>query len=286
MSDRPVLVAVVAYGRADLLDTCLAGLGGELPVHVVDNSSDPEVAAVCRRRGCLYTDPGRNGGFAAGVNVALRAALDGPDHDILLLNPDAVLEPAAVQSLSAAMHAPGRERLAAVSPALLDENGAPQRVMWPFPHPARAWLEAVGLGRWNRAQDFAVGTALLLRREAVRDVGLFDERYFLYAEETDWQRRAARRGWHSAWLPEATARHLGGATSADPARREALFHAGTETYVRRWFGTTGWLAYRSAAVAGAVARGVALPGPAGARARRRAVLYARGPRVVAGLGRA
>ncbi|WP_158221163.1 glycosyltransferase family 2 protein [Kineosporia sp. R_H_3] len=284
MTARPVEVLVVAYGQPALLDSTLAALEGCYAVHVVDNSSSHEVAAVAACHGARYTDPGRNGGFAAGVNAGLAHRLAGDPADVLLLNPDAVIAPDGVSALQAALLAPGRERVAAVSPSLREPDGSAQRVMWPFPHPARAWLETLGLGRLNRAADFAVGTVLLLRWEALQDVGTFDERYFLYAEETDWQRQARAKGWTAHHEAAVVARHIGGATSTDPERRERLFHAGTETYVRKWFGTTGWQTYRAASWCGAVARGVALPGRRGAAARARARILRQGPRRVAGLG--
>ena len=282
MSRPDVRVLIVAFGHAELLASTLSALGGGFDVLVVDNSSDREVEAVVSRHGATYVDPGRNGGFAAGVNLGLTATLIGDERHVLLLNPDAVIQPDDVHMLLEALQGPGAERVAALSPSLIGMDGALQRVMWPFPHPMRAWLEALGLGRLNRAEEFAVGTVLLLRAEAVRDIGGFDERFFLYAEETDWQRRAAARGWAVRHVADVVVSHVGGGTSSDPARREQLFHAGTETYVRKWFGRSGWGTYRAAAWTGARLRGALLPRARGASARARAELYRRGPRRAAG----
>ena len=148
---------------------------------------------------------------------------------------------------------------------------------WPFPTPARMWAEAFGLGRLPARGRFVVGAALLLAREAIDDVGLFDERFFLYAEETDWQRRARKRGWTSAVCVDAVAEHVGAGTSANPRRRETLFHAAQETYIRKWYGRTGWLLYRVAACLGAAARTLVLTRERRTEAARRALLYLRGP---------
>lgn len=282
MRDR-VRVVVVAFGHAALLSETVSALGGAFDVLVVDNSSDAEVAVVAERHGARYLDPGRNGGFAVGVNLGFAETFAGDERDVLLLNPDAVVTPDQVAQLVRALDDPAADRVGALSPSLRGEDGAPQRVMWPFPHPARAWLEAVGLGRFNRAEQFAVGTVLLLRREAIVEVGGFDERFFLYAEETDWQRRAAERGWESRMVAHVEARHEGGATSSDALRRERLFHAGTETYVRKWFGSGGWRRYRAAVWIGAVVRALLLPGERSAGARVRAAIYRQGPRRAAGL---
>jgi GT2 family glycosyltransferase len=185
-------VVVVAFHGADDLDRCLAPVAGSLQIVVVDNSSDPEVARVAGDHGCRYVDTGANLGFAAGVNAGVALL---PTHvDILLLNPDAVIGLVDVRALSAALTS--EPSLGAVSPRLLDPAGTEQRVLWPFPSPSRMWWEAIG-GPHLVAEpgQFVVGAVLLVRRAAWREVGGFDERFFLYAEEADWQRRAADRGW-------------------------------------------------------------------------------------------
>ncbi len=275
--DRLPHVVVVAYGAPDLLDGALGALGSRFDVTIVDNSSSAATRDVAEEHGATYLDPGRNLGFGSGVNVALRwLAENGErDRDVLLLNPDARISADDVLAMHARLHA--RPRIAAVGATQIDPGtGRPARVWWPFPHPARAWLEAIGLGALNRAHGFAIGSVLLLRAEAIHDVGRFDERFFLYAEETDWQKRAVDRGW-SVQIAPARATHIGGATSSDDSRRERYFHASGELYVRKHFGAAGWQIYRGAVVAGALVRSVVLP-----RARRRSAslrlrLYLRGP---------
>jgi GT2 family glycosyltransferase len=273
-----VHVVVVAYGKPEQLEGCLSALDGRAPVTVVDNSSSSDVRAVALSHGAVYVDAGANLGFAAGVNLALRPLLRGAPADVLLLNPDARLAPGELGRLGAFLHEPGRERVACVAPRLLDAGGREQRVAWPFPSPGRMWVEALGAGRTLTRADFVVGAVLLLRWEALRDVGLFDERFFLYGEEADWQRRAARHGWASAVCREVVAVHEGAGSSSDERVREVLFHAAQETYVRKWHGTLGWWVYRSAACAGAAVRTVALRGARRAEAARRVGLDLRGPR--------
>jgi GT2 family glycosyltransferase len=274
---RPLRVVVVAYHAPDELDDCLGALAGEAGVTVVDNSSSPAVREVSLRRGADYLDARRNAGFAAGANLALAKLVDESPADVLLLNPDALLTPVDLRTLAAFLHRPGNERLAAVSPRLVTPEGREQRAAWPFPSPGRVWLEALGCGRLPARRTYAIGAVLALRWEALREVGPFDERYFLYAEEADWQRRAAALGWSSGVCAAAVASHVGAGTSSDPQRREVLFHAAHETYVRKWYGATGWLAYRSAACVGATARALVLGGERRAEAARRARLYLRGP---------
>ena len=282
---RPIHVVVVAFHRPVQFDRCLAALGGAVAITVVDNSRSASVRSVVLKHGAEYIDPGDNLGFGAGVNVALRRLLKGPPRDVLLLNPDAILAPYDLEALIDYLHVPDNERVGAVSPRLESGDSCEQRVVWPFPSPARAWAEAFGLGHLPARRTFVIGAVLLLRWEALCQVGLFDERYFLYAEEADWQRRAVGFGWSSLLCSDAVAGHVGAGTSDDPLRREALFHAAQETYIRKWHGPLGWLLYRAAVLFGASVRALVLVGDRRTQAIQRALLYLRGPSRCAALVR-
>lgn len=273
-ADAPPQVVVVAYGPSDLLRGALEALEGRFPLTIVDNSSLDETAALAAEHGAVYVDAGSNIGFGAAVNVALDSlAKRGLEaQDVLLLNPDARISPAAVTAMHAHLHA-SRDRAAVGATQTEPGSNEPVRVWWPFPSPARAWLEAIGLGRFNRAHGFAIGSVLMLRSEAIADVGRFDERFFLYAEEVDWQRRAVNAGWTIHVAP-VTATHIGAGTSTNNEVRERLFHASAQTYQRKHFGPLGWRIYQAAVVAGSAARAVLLPGDSGRAARRRLQHYA------------
>ncbi|MEV1128811.1 glycosyltransferase [Agromyces sp. NPDC049794] len=273
VDDRGVEVIVVAYGAPELLRRAIEPVAA-LPVTVVDNSSLPEIAALCAELGVRYLDPGRNGGFAAGVNVGLRDRLV-PGADVLLLNPDATISPADIGVLQRALRA--RDDLASVGSAQVDEHGHVARVDWWLPSPSGTWLEALGLARLRRDPSYVIGSVLLLRAEALAQVGGFDERFFLYAEEADWAFRAHRLGWRHTGVPQARAVHVGAGTGGDPRRREAHFHASQERYLRKHYGALGWQWARLGQLVGATARAVALPGDRGRSARRRAALYRLGP---------
>ncbi len=272
-AQHPPEVVVVAYGSPDLLVDALEGLEHRFPVTIVDNSSSVETAAVARAYGAAYIDPGSNLGFGAGVNVALEAlaARGLSDRDVLLLNPDARIAPAGVDAMHALLHAD--RRLAAVGATQTEpDSGDDVRVWWPFPTPARAWREAVGLGRFTTARDFAIGSILMLRAEALHEVGGFDEQFFLYAEETDWQKRARDLGW-SIDVATVQATHVGGATSSDGVRREELFFASMQRFLRKHSGERGWRSFRLAMITGASVRSLVLRGERGQSARRRRDLF-------------
>jgi GT2 family glycosyltransferase len=273
-NDTSLNVVIVAYGVPELLDLCLATLGDELPVIVVDNSSNEKVSEVVGRHNGRYVDSGSNIGFAAGVNRAL-AELGSAHGDVLLLNPDARATGETVRALQQFMHTTGNERVACVSPALTRDDGRAERVEWPFPSPSRVWLEALGLGSRRPGGGFLNGAVLLLRADAIDDIGTFDERFFLYAEETDWQRRAANSGWSMRVYSEVVAGHTGAATSSDHAKREEVFHASAERYIRKWYGKAGWQAFRVGVLLGAGIRW-AVTSQRTAQ-RDRFVRYLRGP---------
>ena len=268
-----VEVIVVAFGAPGLLRRALEPVRS-LPVTVVDNSSRPEIRAICAGFGVRYVDPGRNSGFGAGVNIALGERLL-PDADVLLLNPDAIISLDGLRALQGALRAD--PSLASVGPAQVDADGVSARAGWPFPSPARTWLEAVGLGRVGRQEAFAIGSVLLLRAEALDQVGGFDERFFLYAEETDWSYRASLLGWKHRIVEDVVAEHQGAGTSTDPELREAHFHASQERFLRKHYGVAGWGVARAGQVAGSLVRAVVLPGERGRLAAARARRYVRGP---------
>src|SRR6478609_1116025 len=270
--DRPLEVVVVAYGQPDLLADALAPLS-TLSVTVVDNSSSPAVRSVVEAAGARYVDAGRNGGFGAGVNEGLRRV--DARADVLLVNPDAVVAPGDVEVLRAALLA--EPDLASVGPSQLDATGTHSRVEWPFPSPLATWVEAAGLGRLRRNR-YVIGSVLLLRREALDHVGPFDdERFFLYAEETDWAYRATRLGWRHRVVDEVQVEHEGAATSTDDVRRVGHFFAAHERYLRKHHGRVGWEFSRVGSIAGSGARAALLRGDARRAARDRALLYLRGP---------
>lgn len=270
-------VVVVAYGSSAMLAGALRPLDDTYPIIVVDNASSAGTRELVAASGATYIDPGANLGFAAAVNRAMAriAPLSG---DVLLLNPDARIAPGEIGRLQELLH--GAPDLAAVAPSLhADDSGRPARARWPWHTPAGAWAEAIGFSRRRlRSPSYFLGGAvLLLRREALADVGGLDERFFLYSEDEDWQKRACSRGWRVRYCPEVTAVHSAGGSEHDPVRLQLRLHAGIERYVRKWYGSAGWVLYRAGTIVGYVARGLTRRGPRRGAALRLARLYLAGP---------
>ena len=274
MADRSVDVGVVTWNSAEVtvaalrrtLEADTDGLIASLLVH--DNAStdgtpdrvledvpeaDVEVAA-------------GNLGFAAGVNRLVERS--GAPW-LLLLNSDAWPDPGALTLLLEA--AESADRVAAVAPRLETPDGRLEESTHPFPSLRVAALSAIGLRRivqWQhdeaRPVDWAVGAALLLRREAIDDVGRFDERYFMYSEDLDWCWRAHRRGWTVHLEPAAVVRHVGNVSGERRfgAAREAVVIANAIRFYRRTHGPVATATWRALNAAGSARLAV------GARVRR------------------
>lgn len=165
----------------------------------------------------------RNGGFGYGNNVAIRRAQrsDDPPEYIYMLNPDATAEPGALAEMISFMDA--HPRVGIAGSHILDSDGTTHASAFRFPSPLgevegtlHLGLASRLLGRWSvagdaerhtRPVDWVSGASSVLRREMLDDVGLFDENFFLYFEETDLCRRAAKAGWECWFVREATVMH-------------------------------------------------------------------------------
>jgi GT2 family glycosyltransferase len=99
---------------------------------------------------------------------------------------------------------------------------------------------------------------MLVRREVYEQIGGFDEDFFLYAEETDWQRRMTDKGWKIVFTPQAQVTHLGGASGAsEKVKVNSHFFEGLDRYERKHHGLGGLLVLRLAMTLGCLARAVA-----------------------------
>ena len=180
-------------------------------------------------------------GFAAGVNIAL---VECQGRDVLLLNPDVRVSPELPRVLAAVLDED--RRIAAVAPRLIYQNGAAQRVVWPVPSPREAWIDALKLRRaFPPRRVFLIGAVLLLRAEALVDVGRFDERFFLYAERCDgsFVRFDAVGDFGSQRMSWPV--HAGGGSSEVEDVREHYSRESAELFAKKWYGRRGWAGMRS-----------------------------------------
>lgn len=263
----------------------------EAEIVVVDNASGDSIAErlaaeVPSARAALEPE---NCGYGAGCN---RGAQETRRELLLFLNSDAHLQRGAVDALIAALDRDAKA--AAVGPRLENPDGTLQPSILRLPTLWRIFCESSGLaflsgGRGPlsghsatredhstaRAVECVKGAALLVRRSAFEEVGGFDERFFLYAEESDLCARLRARGWRVLFEPAARIVHRGGASGGD-----ALFgqlNDSLAAYVARHQGKLAAAAARIALTAGAAGRyalSLAMPGERGRvrRSRYRAAL--------------
>ncbi|HVY08679.1 MAG TPA: glycosyltransferase family 2 protein [Mycobacteriales bacterium] len=254
-------VAIVTWNTRETTLTALRALlasepPGTLAVHVRDNgSSDGTAAAVRAAFPEVTVDSGEaNLGFAGGVNTILGAVRS---PWVLLLNPDAWPEPGAISRLVAC--AARHPRAAAVAPKLLRPDDRLEASAWPFPSLRVTFASALRRDRaiWphdaERRVDWAVGAALLIRREALAEIGGLDESLFMYAEDLEWCWRAHDRGWEVWFTPDAVVRHIGNVSGAQQygERQPAAWIANSVAVYRRRRGAIATGAWRFANAASA-----------------------------------
>jgi GT2 family glycosyltransferase len=198
-------------------------------VVVVDNASRDRSAEIVREEypQVRLIANETNVGFAAANNQALEGA---EGEFILLLNPDSQVRNGAVDA--AVHHLDRHPACGIVGGLLLDEDGNPHPSARRFPNAFRKILMLSGLRerwkskRWFRdaefgwsdfreplAVDWVPGAFTMVRRSLIRELGFFDERFYLYYEETDLCLRARRHGWEVHFLPQSRVFHEGGASS-------------------------------------------------------------------------
>ena len=172
---------------------------------------------------------GRNGGFGAGNNLAIRAGLPGggrPDY-IYILNPDAMPRPGALHRLLA--HLQRHPRTGLAGSRIHGPDGSLHRTVFRFPSWLGEFEAAARIGPVSRLLarhviaapvpeatgpvDWLAGASLMMRRRMLDEIGLFDEGYFLYFEETDLCLRAARAGWRTDFVRDSVVTHVGGAAT-------------------------------------------------------------------------
>jgi GT2 family glycosyltransferase len=213
----------------------------------------------------------RNVGFGAAHNQALR---DAQGRYLLVLNSDTAPQPGALHRLVQFLDT--HPEVAVVGPKLRYPDGSVQPSRRRFPTVATLFLESTQLQRLSKANavldryyvadrpddetqevDWLVGACLCARASAVREVGFFDERYFMYSEELDWCRRFRAAGWRVAYVPDAEVVHIEGAsTRLDLAARDRQFQASKLQYAAKWHGRGVARALRTYLVVEYVARAV------------------------------
>jgi hypothetical protein len=279
MSTQPIPVVIVSYNTRDLLATCIESLGRtreRLQIYVVDNNSQDGSADMVAAR---FPDMHlirlrRNRGFAAANNVALcQLRLDEQScRYVLFLNPDTVMHEGALEHLAAFLDY--HPRVGVVGPRLLNPDTTIQPAAFRFPTLLMTALDLFPPGEalpgrlyhswWHgryleeqHSQPFPIdhplGACMLVRAAALAEVGLFDERFFIYSEEVDLCYRIQQHGWAVWQEPAARVTHIGGAaTSQFRAAMLVALHRSRLLFVAKHYGPSALRRHRLLTRAGAL----------------------------------
>jgi N-acetylglucosaminyl-diphospho-decaprenol L-rhamnosyltransferase len=237
---RPQLaVIIVTYNSAEVLPGALQSLAPAdvdlRAVVVADNASVDDSVKIAESADHLpirIVQTGRNAGYAAAINAAT-TVLDLDDLDaVFVMNPDCRLRPDALSLLAIDLQRP---RCGIAVPRLLNLDGTLQPSLRWSPTIRRAITEAMiggkiagRIGRLGelitnpRAYEKAVavvwatGAAMLISTQLIKEIGPWDESFFLFSEETEYCLRAADHGYHVWYNPQATSLHIGGDAAANP----------------------------------------------------------------------
>ena len=247
-------VVIVSYKTPDHLRRCLESLSRDKTslqreVIVVDNESQDSSPEVARSfDGVHVIESGANLGFSGGVNRGLDSA---KGRYAVVLNPDIEVHAGALEHL--VRHMDDNPNVGLAGPKLLNTDGTLQHScrrfytlstillrrtflgkLFPNAQPLRRHLMLDYDHREVRSVDWVAGAAMMVRMQAVQDVGPMDERYFLYFEDVDWCRRMHTRGWEVQYVPQAVlTHHWQRASAALSASTRAHIQSGLKFY-ERW----------------------------------------------------
>jgi len=260
-----VSVVVVSWNTRDLLARCLASVFAHPPaaafdVWLVDNGSSDGTPSMVRQDfpQVRLIESKENLGFSAGNNLAMKQA---QGHFLLLLNSDAMVLEGTIDALLAAARTD--IKIAAVGPRSVNADGSFQASFNDFPVLTCEILDAFGLLKsvWgsfypsyppgrsalSRECDWVGGACLLVRRQAIDDVGQLDEGYFMYAEEMDWCYRVRQAGWKVFYCADATVVHVGGASAHRPSAKQRIrLYRSKTRFLRKYKGAVAAAMYRLA----------------------------------------
>lgn len=248
-SSTIALVVIVNYRTPILTINCLCSLASEvqsLPgtrVAVVDNDSSDgsleQIGTAIETEGwgnwVSLIPSAHNGGYAFGNNVVIRPVLESSNLPpyFLLLNPDTQVRPGAIKALVDFMDKHPDVGIAGSS--FEEADGTPWPITFRFPTVLSEMDSGLRLGvvtrllsNWvvtrtmtdEEAQvDWLPGASMLIRREVFKSVGLMDEGYFLYCEETDFCLQARRAGWSCWYVPQSRVMHIAGQSTGVTDRK-------------------------------------------------------------------
>ena len=248
---------ILNYKSKGLLRNCLRSImeldwsGLRYEIIVVDNDSRDGVKETLGQNfaGVILIESPKNLGMGAGNNLGVKQARG---EYLVVLNPDTVALAGAVNKMYDFMAA--NPQIGLVGPKLINPDGSLQYSTYKFPSfwlplfrrtflgniPAlNPWLKDYQMMAWDhkeaRAVDWLLGACLIVRRQAVEEVGLMDEQFFLYVEDTDWCRRFWASKWEVWYVASVELVHFHERLSAQKPLLSAVFSKITWIHISSWF---------------------------------------------------
>jgi N-acetylglucosaminyl-diphospho-decaprenol L-rhamnosyltransferase len=217
-----VAAVVVDFHAESALSQCVDSLrlNGVRQIVVVENGEPGSTVAALQDRDVTIVEPGLNLGYGRGANRGVARVMD---HELVLIsNPDVVVHHGAVAALVAALDA--QPRVAIVGPQIRRPDGSVYPSHRVFPNFWLAGLHALLAPIWptnpatrhyrsrhdDGTVDWVSGACFMIRRSAFEEVGGFDERYFMFAEDMTLCWDVHQRGWDVAAVDEAVVTHVEG----------------------------------------------------------------------------
>lgn len=284
---RDLGIVILNWNTSQLLRRCLetvyASTGDfTYQVVVVDNASTDDSAAMVARdfpqATLIISD--KNGGYSYGNNLGFRAlgygdkgsAADAPRY-ALLLNPDTELPPDALVNMIRFMDS--RPDVGIAGPKLVLPDGSLDKACRrSFPTPlisayhfsglAKLFPKSRTFGRYNMTYldpdvetevDSVVGAYMQLRREAIAQVGLLDETFFMYGEDLDWAFRIKKAGWKVLYHPQVSVKHVKRAASRKSQKAQFEFWRAMLIFYRKHYRATTPLWLHGLVITGLLVKG-------------------------------
>jgi len=261
-----VSIIIVNWNTKGLLRDCLESVYGHAvdvnyEVIVIDNASSDGSADMVRDnfKQAVLIENKENRGFAAANNQGMAVAAG---RYVLLLNSDTVVLDDAIAKT--VRFADANSQAAVVGCQVLNPDGTIQPTCFMFPSILNMILSSSYLSKlfpqsrffgreamtwWDRSDtrqvDVVTGCFMLVRREAIEQVGTMDERFFMYCEETDWCYRFRKDGWEVVFAPVGRIIHLGGqSTAKNPVAMTVQMRLSILKFIRKHSGLPAHLVAR------------------------------------------
>lgn len=255
---KDLFIVVINYKTPDLLKQCLNSILKDNPrledrILVIDNFSEDNSVEMMRKEFPAFKVLASeyNSGFAAAINWGINNAPSSTRY-FLFLNPDIIVRSKAIKKMVAFMEQ--HSDVALIGPKLLNPDLSVQSSCRRFITPKLILYRRTFLGRFGFAKkslakflmedidhskiqevDWIFGACMMVRARAIEEVGIMDERYFLYFEDMDWCRRFWEKGWKVCYYPPAAMIHYHRRDSAADSGFSALFNRAARTHIKSAF---------------------------------------------------